>query len=567
MLKKTLFCLSMLALSLSGRPANVVAAEGDPKPVAVLSFAGYDRLEQSLDIIGKLSDNPALKYLPEASLKMLTLGKGLAGLDKSRPWGVVVQTDYTKSYAFLPVTDLKQLAETVEIVTGKPLEMVGGAYKLDALRQTLYAREQGKWVILSLAPGSLANVPSDPSVALGGLPKQYDLAVSLQMANVPPEMLDKYLGVLQEGVEHATKGSESETDQAAQELGKKAFASLAAAVKDLEDVTVGLAIDPTANKARLDVQYTAKAGSKLAARLAATQPLKTQFAPLRNPDATLSVGASTGLSPDDVRQALAMFDGWQKLLVQKLEEKGELPDKELKKAQEMLGDLFEVLKATVRKGQLDFGLAVNLKPGESTLIKGGRLAAPDKLDHAIRLAVQLAHDLSPHPEAVDKAVQLDAGKYREFVFHKVTIPLAGGGEDLEKLVKVVGDQLVVIVALGSESMYLAAGKDPQAALKQVIDKSQSDGPQSVPPAELSLSVRSLAQFLAVAGDEQVQMPATMLSGTLANSAGKDHLRITVEPIERGARLRYEVEEGLLKALATLSKAMAGAAPGGSAPAP
>jgi hypothetical protein len=255
-------------------------------------------------------------------------------------------------------------------------------------------------------------------------------------------------------------------------------------------------------------------------------------------------------------------------LVQKLEEKGELPDNDLKKAEQMIGDLFEVLKATIRKGVIDFGLAVNLKPGEITLIKGSRLAEPDKMDHAIRLAVQLAHNLSPHPEVVDKAVQLDAGKYRDFVFHKVTISLAQGGKEAEKLVKLVGGEPVAIVAVGNDSMYVAAGKDPEAALKQAIDKLQSEGPQSVPPAEILLSVRSVAQFNEAVSDPEAKMPNTiLLKSALADSAGKDHLRITVEPIERGARVRLEVEEGLLKAFGTVFKAMAGAAPGGSAPAP
>ena len=563
MLKKMFLCLSLVALSLSARLTNVAAADGNPKPVAVLSFAGYDRLEQSLDIIGKLSGNPALKLLPEASLKMLTMGKGLAGLDKSRPWGVVVELDLAKSYAFLPVTDLKQLTETVEILSGKPLEVVGGAYKLDTPKQTLFAREQGKWAIVSATPESLANVPADPSAALGALPKQYDLAISLHVANVPPELLDTYLSMAQSSMEQATKGSDGEKDQAAQEMGKKTFESLAATVKDLEDVTLGLAIEPKSNKAVFDVQYTAKANSKFAAKLAACKPVKTQFAALHDPSATLSAGVSASLSPDDVEQILAMAANWQKLLVQKVEEKGELPDSDLKKLEQMIGDLFDVLKATVRKGVIDFGLAVNLKPGESTLIKGARVAEPAKLDHALRLAVQLASELGPHPEAVAKAVQLDAGKYHEFAFHKVTIPLAGGGKDTENLIKLVGDQLVVIVALGNDSVYVAAGKDPEAALKQAIDKSQAAGPQTVPPAQLVLSYRSIAQLLEVVGDEKAQMFATVLSGALAASAGKDHLRITGEPIERGVRVRCEVEEGLLTALGTVSKAMAG----GAAPAP
>ena len=59
--------------------------------------------------LGKLAERPDAGTALEGLSAVFTQGKGLAGLDKSRPLGVIVEADGPKigGYAFLPVTDSK----------------------------------------------------------------------------------------------------------------------------------------------------------------------------------------------------------------------------------------------------------------------------------------------------------------------------------------------------------------------------------------------------------------------------------------------------------------------------
>ena len=94
-------CRAKSALDLAGgRFAGVLperesgeTAAAASKPVLTVSFAGYNALRAQLEAIGKLAGNPRLPDQYEALLVLLTKGRGLAGLDSARPWGLVAMSD------------------------------------------------------------------------------------------------------------------------------------------------------------------------------------------------------------------------------------------------------------------------------------------------------------------------------------------------------------------------------------------------------------------------------------------------------------------------------------------
>ena len=68
------------------------ASAQEMKPLLVVSLSGYDELIKDVNFLGELAGKPGLQETFEETLNMVTQGQGLAGLDKTRPWGVVVQT-------------------------------------------------------------------------------------------------------------------------------------------------------------------------------------------------------------------------------------------------------------------------------------------------------------------------------------------------------------------------------------------------------------------------------------------------------------------------------------------
>ena len=113
-MKKTLLSTIAVALLLAGS-ASRAAAQGDMKPILVVSLAGYQRIMDDLAFVGKLSDSPDLAKNLEGMITFFTQGQGLAGLDKTKPWGLAASTDGLsfQLLGFIPVTDLKKLLDAL----------------------------------------------------------------------------------------------------------------------------------------------------------------------------------------------------------------------------------------------------------------------------------------------------------------------------------------------------------------------------------------------------------------------------------------------------------------------
>ena len=95
---------ALLALGAVYPAARAGAAEA--KPVAVVSFAGYDALKKDLGFIGEISGTPELAQAAEGMLAIVTRFQGLAGLDKTKPIGAAIFLSEEKKpsgYLFIPV--------------------------------------------------------------------------------------------------------------------------------------------------------------------------------------------------------------------------------------------------------------------------------------------------------------------------------------------------------------------------------------------------------------------------------------------------------------------------------
>ena len=111
---RTLLIVSTFAL---GATPAFVFAEDEPaaeemKPLVVASFAGFGELVDDLNFVGEVSDVDDLGTSLEGMLEMFTQGQGLAGIDRDRPWGLVVSTNggEFQLLGFLPLNDSRRLS-------------------------------------------------------------------------------------------------------------------------------------------------------------------------------------------------------------------------------------------------------------------------------------------------------------------------------------------------------------------------------------------------------------------------------------------------------------------------
>jgi hypothetical protein len=129
----------------------------------------------------------------------------------------------------------------------------------------------------------------------------------------------------------------------------------------------------------------------------------------------------------------------------------------------------------------------------------------------------------------------------------------------------VGKTLEVVLGIADDKLLVAVGRDAAKTLKRALDQSKAAAGKEVPPLQISFAYTPIFKFAAQSGDdEQAKAVLRTLAEALQKAGGKDHLTLTAQPILQGFRLRLEVEEELLKALASMGQMMV---PMGAMPVP
>ncbi len=560
-MRKTL--LSTLAVAVLLGASGICPAQ-EKTTLVTVAFSGYDEIRADLDFLGKLGGNPGLAQGMEGLLTLMTQGKGLAGLDKSKPWGLVVQTDGQEFpvFGFIPVTDLKALLAVIEKFDIESEEVDGGVLKITKEGQNLYVKEKDGWALIAQSAEGLEDVPDDPVVLLAGLHKKYDIAVRASIKNIPQPIRDMLIEQMKVGTRIGMQQmpGEGDDDYAIRTgMTKKAIDQAVAMINELDELLLGLAVDRNSGTSYLDIDITAQSGTTLAERFAQIVPGKTNFAGFEMPGAAMTAIRVGTLSDADVTQAKSSIADVRTVAIAAIKEEG-LSDEELQLATGLINDLLDVLDKSIESKKVDLGMVLTLEPGAINFAAGMALAETAKLEKVVKQLAQLAKDDSP--EEVKVKINLDAETHNGIRFHVVSVPVPDTEEEVAKL---LGETLTVVVGIGDDSAYLAAGSDPLKLLKEAIDKSALEKGKTVPPARVVITVTPIVKMVAeTAEDDMVKQMAAMLVGLLEQSSGKDHITMTTKPIPNGASTRIEIEEGILKLIGQAGQ-MAGATPGAVPP--
>jgi hypothetical protein len=530
------------------------------KPIVVVSFSGYDEVMADIEHIGKLAGNDQLASMAEGLLMQGLGGRELAGLDKGRPWGVVVETDgqTVGGYGFVPVSNLSGLLQVLEAELGKPADEGDGVLRLEPPSgQAMFVKEKGDgWAIVSNNAEAITGAPENPLTTLGGLDTSYDLAVRVHVNNIPDFYRQAVMMPLQMGMGQAMSrqpGESEEQHQLRTRMVRQGMDRMATMMNELDTFQVGLAIDRDQSVAALEYSLTALEGTDTAQQFAVAEKAETDFAGFVQPDAALSANANDTLSEDEIAQIKQYLKALRTQAMTEIEKQG-LPEDGLAQAKKIIGELADVLEATIDQGQLDAGMSIMLEPNAATLVMGSRVADGAKLDGLLRQVLQQAMQ---DEATLRDLIQLDSAEHAGIKFHAAKLPAPD-----EKARGIFGDTVDVVVGASDDAVYLAAGRDAADRLKKAIDQSKAEAGQSVPPMQVIISGGKIANFVAaVADDPGPQGIAQNVATALAQSEGKDRLTIRLGPVTNGAKVRIELEEGLLRLLGSLPAMAMGMAGG------
>jgi len=584
------------------------AEETKMKPVAVLAIASYDRIMSDIAFIGKLSNNPELDKNLEGMLKLFTQGQGVNGLDRTRPWGAAVTTDgmQFQPLVFLPVVQLQQLLTSLAPIPaiGEAKDMGDGIFELQNENVKLYVKEQNGWAFIGQLPESLANLPKDPAKLLGGLDRKYEIALRLNVQNIPDMWRSIAIDQIKAGMQSGLERKEDENDaqyELRQKIVKNQVESFTRLVNETDQLAIGWALDQKKNVTHLDVRFTAIPDSRMAKQFSAMKQAKSRFTPFLVPDAAIATHtASSFYDEESLNQMLDTLQAVRTQALEQLAEEADLNDEATRKAaQEIMGDFLDAVNATVKSGKIDGALAVLLVNNKPSVVAGSYIADPMALERALRKTFKLAKEKDPNfPD-----VQFDARKHGDVRFHTISIPIKD-----EKAAAVLGNQVPLFVGIGTDTAYLAAGEGSYERLTALIDESKAKGEQRSLPGQLSISLLPILEFAnkivqdeqqakgngAEAGDDEAgddeagndetgddetgdgeaetdggeeqngdgkqkirAILAAMIEG-LKESPTKDHVKLVIHPIKNGFVYRLLAEEGIMKALGKINKVSGGA---------
>ena len=204
--KRTLFLVLCLATWLGA--AQLGFAQGDMKPVAVVSIAGYDALKTDLDVIGRLSGNPKLGRRARGDAEADDPGQGFGRPRyEAAAWHRLLFAAGERAESAADDRLWIRSRHRFERTDGRGKEQspIGLGHQPprrrlrdpNSRRPPLCGKQKGDWAVFSNIAGDLANVPANPLELLGDLSKDYDVAVRVLVKNIPEQLRQEGVSQLQ----------------------------------------------------------------------------------------------------------------------------------------------------------------------------------------------------------------------------------------------------------------------------------------------------------------------------------------------------------------------------------
>jgi hypothetical protein len=508
-------------------PGQVDAGSGDAAPdngapdanhpVAVITFSGWQELIDDLNFVGDVSDSPGLGSSIEGLLALTTGGQGLVGLRRDQPWGVAVSVVNNEPdiLAFVPLKDLDRFLAALAGVIGPAPKDADGVYELDVMGQAILAKQHGEWAFIAMRQESLANLPDDPAAMVANLTKQYDVAIEVNMQNLPADFRDVALTQISLGLEQSMSRDEDESEedyQARSEAAAAQIAEIEKAITQIDRLTVGWSINREDRKAYVDVMATAIAGSDLAEEFAGVSEGTTQFAGFESPEATVSALCTGAIATSDREQMVSMWASSREQLKMMLDTSDVFDDPRAKEvASSVMDDVFAALGKMMDADRVDGGMAV-FGEGPFTIVAGGAVADSAVFENLVDDILKQVTAEFPSYEGYSRNV----AEHKDLRFHTIDIPSLPDAEMLEAAREVFGDEISITVAVGDKRVFFGVGPGAIDRIRHVVDVSAEAGDVTIPPLRVRAKMSPLMGVLGELADRA----AKQIEGELGNLGGQ-----------------------------------------------
>jgi hypothetical protein len=535
--------------------APFAAAQEDPI-VAVVSLGSYNDMMKSAQAMGEMVGFPNVQKMMEEQINGMTGGKGLAGVDKTKPLAMILRLAKPEPYAVvcIPVTDVNQMLGALPGPMGETQDAGDGVKHLPNTPQPMYLKDQNGWALLAQEKEHLAGAPDNPQELLGDLPTTYLIGARAFIQNVPEEQRYEAIGFLEMMTEMGLAEAEGtdEEIQLQRNLVKRQIKLMRQWIDETDEVTIGLGMDAATQDMHLDFSMTAVTGSKTAIEYARFKNTPSAHSGFLRDDAAISVAISAHgeRAEEDLELLDAQHRSARARAIGHIDGDAGVPDAIKDDVKEALGQLIDVGFNTMKSENFEAGMAA-MANDKSTIVVGGSVSDGNALEAAIKKLVDIVGKEEDVPP-----IQWDAENHGFYRIHVMRMPVPD--EDAKAL---MGDQLEVAMAVNANSCYLAIGGNSVAEVKTTIDAATAGKDKAIEPFQAAIKLGPLMTKFA---DQDPTGQAAQLAGMLKDGG---EIQLNAVSIPNGFRGRLLLQKNVIKAIGSMGMMMAGGLGGGAAGGP
>lgn len=499
-------------------------------PTVVVGAKNLQELIDDADNLGASVGQNGLADLFENTIKGLTGGIGLAGVDRERPFGLywsmsqVDANDPGTFVGFVPVTDADEFENLVK-------QFATEFHKDDDWTMTLngipvFAKISNDYCFISTSESGLEDL-EDPQTLIGG---EYDIELDLNLSGIPDQFKQVFLASVESQAQKndaASPPPTSEAEENGRQLGMEwTMAAIKLITNDGERLTFGVDVDSEARLATVDVSLSSQDGTSLAKAMGVYAATTPAFGGIEADDAPLRLILSHPTTALLEKIDLA-FDTLRKTTEAEIDKDPKMKDDEDRKAaKDVANRLFTIAEETLKSGSLhsilllDEGEEETLQIVAATKVANGNSAAK-LLDDILTLAketpdlAQVKVDVDKHAGTRIHAIETDAHDKKEEMFGSDPIHLG----------------------FRADSLWFAVGGGNLSSLKDAITAASKKVPKTEPP--ISLRVRPATLVTLLETDNQALLDR---AEKLAGSEG-DVLNLEIIP-DNEKSIKIHLEFGI-----------------------
>ena len=527
--------------STAPKAAAAVAEKSEDGAVVIVAVNAIDSLLPNIQHVARMVGAGAA-----AGIATSTLNQFAGGLDRTRPFGVFVNLDESGQPApvgCLPIDDLEAFFDQLSAVVGEPNDLGDGLYEF-SIGNTIYAKKVGKWLYVAQSEAALEDVAANMGDVLVKMIQKYDVRIQVNPQNIPEEVIDFIVAQMEQGLEQgmaAQRGNLDANDaESARVTSEQMIAQMQEGIEGTEKLVIGLAINKLEKRTILDFGSQFVADSKYAKQMEKLKASKTTVGGVPQDASMMALQTFQLVAPEEIAQLEKTIETSLKAAFKSIDEGARNPESAAK-AKELIEKAVDILMESAKLGKMESAFDVSVE-SDLNIVASISVADGSKIES---LASEISAELAK--EKVPVQFKLNTGKHAGFNLHSVSVPLPPNAAEAAK--KVFGSSVTMAIATGPKAVHIVVGKNCDASVKSVIDRSLA---KPSAPAEMIKMRLVLSQLL----NYIQRIEATPISEAMLNAAstGNDRILVESQSIDRGIIVRLSLEDGVMKAIAAGVKA-------------